>query len=139
MRKVLFLVVCTIFLLNSCNKYENGPKFTLLSKKARLANSWKLVRATLNGEILQFNSNAYTNTTIIGKDGTYEILAESSQNGYTNQYGTWEFGEDKETIIIDLEPSGFSNEYTISKLKDKELWLKKEVSSGTYLYEYVPK
>lgn len=26
--------------LNSCGKYEDGPKFSLLTKKARLAGEW---------------------------------------------------------------------------------------------------
>ena len=138
MCKTLLFAICSI-LLYSCNKYENGPKFTLFSKKARLANSWKLQRTTLDGEPIQLNANAYTNTTVIKKDGTYEILAESSQNGFTNQYGTWIFGEDKETIIIDLPQSGYTDEFIISKLENKSLWLKKEIGSNAYLYEYVPK
>lgn len=139
MKKIFTVLFLSSFLFISCGKYENGPKFTLLSKKARLANSWKLERATQDGVLLQFNANAYTNTTVISKDNGYDIIAESSQNGFINQYGTWEFGENKETIIIDLPQSGYTDEFIISKLENKSLWLEKKIGSSTYLYEYVPK
>ena len=35
--------------ISSCGKYEEGPKFTLLSKKARITNTWKFTKSENNG------------------------------------------------------------------------------------------
>ena len=126
---ILFLSL----LVSACGKYENGSKFTLLSKKARVVNSWKLEKSTLNGEPTTFAGNE--NTHVFKKNFDYQILGEANQNQPAEQNGSWKFGDKKETIIIELD--GSSDTLKISRLKNKSMWLEREFSSGSILlFEY---
>ena len=46
--KLLFLILCISIV--SCKKYEDGPAISLMSKKARIANIWKVDVYYLNGK-----------------------------------------------------------------------------------------
>ena len=51
MNRLLKILLFTIFIsFVSCKKYENGPAFSLMSKKARIANIWKVDTYILNGK-----------------------------------------------------------------------------------------
>lgn len=136
MKKVAFLIPLSIFLLAACGKYENGPKFTLLSKKARIVNSWKGKQASYNGVPYSLNSTFYENTYIFKKNFEYQILGEANQIQAAEQNGTWRFDDEKESVIIEI--NGLTDTLIISRLKNNSLWLKKEISGNTFLYEYIP-
>lgn len=51
---VLSLIVATTF-LSSCSKYDEGSKFTLLSKKSRMVNDWHLISQTENNVTLNLS------------------------------------------------------------------------------------
>src|ERR1043165_7847537 len=46
--KITLIISCISII--SCKKYEEGPAFSLMSKKARLSNIWQVNQYLLNGE-----------------------------------------------------------------------------------------
>jgi len=58
--------------LSSCNKYEEGSNFSLLSSKARFVNTWKVLSATANGTDIRFNSDK-TQVTLTDSDGDQSV------------------------------------------------------------------
>jgi len=45
--QLLLLAVLSVS-ITTCNKYEEGSKFTVLSKKSRMVNHWKILKITTN-------------------------------------------------------------------------------------------
>lgn len=131
--KILFsLAIAGLFVLAACSKYEEGPKLSLRSKKARLAGDWKLVESSLNGTVQQITG--YTVNLSIKKDGNY-TYAYSSAAGTISTNGTWEFTDDK-TGLISKPSTGGSDTVTITKLKNKELWFKEVSGVNTQITKY---
>ena len=112
-----------IALLSACGKYEEGPGFTLLSKKARLTGEWD-AKEYVDADGTVYADNDDTTIEFV-KDGKMII-----RDGGTSTEGTWEFVSDKEKIrtsysisILGLTQT-FTNETTILRLTNKELWTK---------------
>jgi len=119
----LIVVTATIMItsLSSCKKYEEGPAFSLRSKTARVANEWKITYAYDMDDAEDVTSDYTGETWEFVKDGKFN----EKDNGTVEKTGTWEFIDDKESIRVSLEGTGSStNDYTIIKLKEKEMWLK---------------
>lgn len=114
--------------ITSCNKYEDGPKISLLTKKMRLTGDWSLENYTSNGtDVTSFMQSAFGNNweLQIEKDGSYK------STGNVNENGTWKLGEDKDDVTF-TPSSGSATTYRILRLKSKELWLRYTNSNGTY-------
>jgi putative alpha-1,2-mannosidase len=117
---VLFSLI--LLFVSSCGKYEEGPTFTLLSKKARMVGTWELISSTSNGNPVDLTqiSAKY----IISKDGTYAFSSSISLFGIPvplSEFGKWEFSEDKLQLLLTPDNSTNVNAVTILKLKNKEL------------------
>lgn len=136
MKKITTSLVL-IILFVSCHKYENGPSFTLLTKKSRVVREWKISETRLNDEPISFNANLYNNSYSFEKNYDYIISGEANQNQPSEQKGSWEFTLDKSQLVIHLD--GNSDTFQISKLKNNSMWLTREFQDGTLLYKYVPK
>ncbi|MEX2485590.1 MAG: lipocalin family protein [Brumimicrobium sp.] len=125
-------VLATVFLLgSSCSKYEEGPAFSLRTKKARLAGEWKADKyVSPDGE--ESNADGDDGTMEFEKDGTVTY----SYDGFSVS-GEWEFTKSKEYLEIELEFFGQTDtqEMKILKLKNDELWLEDEDGSQMH---YVP-
>lgn len=150
----LLTIVSAIFF--SCAKYEDGPAFSLKTKKARLAGDWQIEKILVDDkemdltggdDSLGISMSLDMITFTFEKDGTGKITF--SIWGFSIDTDlTWEFGDGKETLAISIDESAemegefsmFSgdNELTIQRLTDKELWLKYEetVAGVTVTYEY---
>ena len=123
-KSTLFLAATIVTVLNfsSCSKYEDGPKFSLRTKKARLTGEWEVVR--IGNET--FPQDGYSVEMEFEKEGDFRYTY--SYDSYSYSYnGTWEFSNDKEEvdIIIDNNVETFE----ILRLKNDELWL--EASDNT--------
>ncbi len=117
-KSTLFLAATIVTVLNfsSCSKYEDGPKFSLRTKKARLTGEWEVVR--IGNET--FPQDGYSVEMEFEKEGDFRYTY--SYDSYSYSYnGTWEFSSDKEEvdIIIDNNVETFE----ILRLKNDELWL----------------
>lgn len=101
-----------------CKKYEEGPSLSLRSKKARVANEWRVEYAydLEDGEI---NTSDFTGE-------TWEFTKKGEwierEYGVIEKSGTWEFISDKESIKI-TKPNNVDY-YNILKLKENEMWLR---------------
>lgn len=134
MKKNIFILLVAVmgaaFTFSSCNKYEDGPKISLLTKKARLVNTWKVENVTStssNGNVTDLTSLYSDLVLTIKKDETYTITWGSSSDA-----GTWELGGDKDDIrFMSSQPNSTEMSYRILKLKSKELWWKHTEPNGT--------
>lgn len=131
----------------SCNKYEDGPKFSLKSKTKRLSNKWYVSQSiATTGED---NTHEWENGSIeIKKDGSYSIVQFGpDQVMKVEETGTWEFVNKKtqiQTVGIQKEIEVATNtvysEYSsdflwrITKLEKDEVWIWR-LSGANGLYE----
>lgn len=126
-----------VIVLSACNKYEDGPKFSLMSKKARLTGEWVVEQYTVNGVdyTSDFNSTMGAYVLEIEKDGKYR-----TEGAYPDS-GTWELGEDKDDVFLKSNEAGSEEvSYRITRLKNKELWVKHSDSDGSvHTYHYKAK
>ena len=117
LRQPLCLLTLLIVIVSSCGKYEEGPEFTLLTKKQRLVGEWQIEEATVNGAAV--DPATYSEYTLIfERDGTARITY-----GVLTYKGTWEFIDDKKKLRS-LSITGEEVESTILRLTNKQLWLK---------------
>jgi hypothetical protein len=113
------LLALTAVAVTSCSKYEEGSKFTLLSAKARLVNTWTLVAATSDGtDIMGFMPDMKIE---IKKDGTYTTTWTSGGLS-TSDSGTWAFNSDKTQVAM-TDSNGDVSNSKIIMLKNKDLKL----------------
>lgn len=130
MRKIprnLFLAATVVTILNfqSCSKYEDGPAFTLRTKKSRLLGEWELVKLSdENGAVIFPSSdNDYEIHMEFEKDGDFELGYTYEEDGtpYSlSSVGEWEFSSDKEELKVDY--FGDKVVWEIQRLTNKELW-----------------
>ena len=138
MKKLLaFIFLASIMLFSECKKYPEGPAISLISKKERIANEWRLSKY-LEDDIdktSDFN-NIFTkfefNTT---KAGEYTINRQYFSVVSTTEMGKWSFSGDKEDLI--LQPAYINtgtlpekSSWQILKLKEDELWIRNFDSNG---------
>jgi hypothetical protein len=105
MKKIAFLgfvlALGTASVLTSCSKYEEGSKFTVLSKKNRLTNDWKLSAVEdSNGASLDMIGST---TMSLDNDGTFSGNSNYTAFGQVFNFdvtGTWEFTDEKETLTL---------------------------------------
>ena len=138
MKKIAFLgfvlALGSASVLTSCSKYEEGPKFTLLSKKNRVTNDWNLTAvADSNGTSLALGGT--TMSMSIMEDGTF--TAKVTNILTVDGTGTWKFTDSKEELILTLDnvlPFFPDNGNTIVKLAKDELKLRND--SDNYVYTF---
>jgi hypothetical protein len=115
------LVGVTALSVSSCGKYEDGPNFSLLTKKSRVAGDWdvKSVGSQLVGA-------DYGLTMTFDKDGSmkYSYTGINSAS-YT---GSWDFSSDKENLVISID--GGIDTLEIKRLTNKEMWLDDDYTSA---------
>ena len=114
------LLAVTAIAMTSCGKYEEGPGFSLLSKKARITGEWTLSEVKVNGTAQDISGA--TITVSIQKDGAY-IVKWSSGGFSAEDAGTWKFSDDKTKLIV-TDQDGDISESEIVRLANKELKLK---------------
>lgn len=129
-----FAVLSLVFVLASCNKYEEGANFSLLSAKARLVNTWHLDKVTVSSGGFSSESTDNNVTMEIKKDETYSSSGTYFGFAYTIT-GTWAFNSDK-TQVIFTDSDGDVSTATIIKLKNKELVLEGVDGNTTTRSEY---
>lgn len=128
LKYIAFAFILGAITFSACNKYEDGPKLSLRTKKARLAGDWLIESYTSKGIDSTASFLAYLGANfkfIIEKDGKYSI------QGNSTDAGTWKLGEDKDDVMFLSNVAGAKEDsYRILRLKNKELWLKHTESNG---------
>jgi hypothetical protein len=129
-KNTLFLAATVITVLNfqSCSKYEDGPSFSLRTKKARLAGDWEVVR--IGNET--YPQGGYSLEMTFEKDGDFEF--GYSDGTYSFSYlGDWEFASDKEEIDIDVDNDILT--FEILRLTNSEVWLENKIDNEEWRLE----
>jgi hypothetical protein len=120
--------------------YEEGPLISFVSKKERIANTWVVNTANINGtdgtEIPGFKKIIFFSA------GACQIIYNPL--GVEVAYaGTWALSDDNKSIRIDTsdELTGLFNyvsDWTILHLKDKILKVSYTDNSDLYIVEFKP-
>lgn len=122
---IIALGAATIF---SCKKYDDGPRLSLRTKKARVANEWQFDKVTFsNGQDL--TAGFADNSIEFDKDGTY-----TERDGTSTITGTWKFASDKEDLVLSPDNNSAAQLLHILRLKEKEFWFTNELNNGVYTY-----
>jgi len=166
---LLAAAAVTVLNFNSCKKYDDGPAFSLMSKKGRLTGEWEVVKINGQNPEEYFSSSNYgfygpnypTTVTANNVDLVWEFESDGdfksesridrttnswnrvwNYNYYSGSYysyvqysnnsvlednwkGEWEWESNKEEIEIERQYGtyGYSQEFEITKLTNKELTL----------------
>jgi len=122
----LLLLISSLFFFVSCGKYEDGPAISLLSKKSRLVNKWKLEKYYKDGVEQTLSDDDKKGYMEIRKDNTFEAVSYFGSYSVTFT-GTWSEDDNYSKIHIKItSPTSEEEEYTILRLTSDELWLERE-------------
>jgi hypothetical protein len=140
--KKLIPALLVLLITASCNKYEDGPKLSLRSRKARIVNTWK-VEKYMVGDVdytASFKTTYPDYTVVFDKSGTYSISVTYS-NVVVSETGTWELSDSKSFIIRnETSPTVTTHSNEITRLKNDELNTKYFDSNGALVeMQFVPK
>ncbi len=119
MKKPIHLRVFALFLfviaLNSCKKYDDGPMVSLMSRRSRLINEWKIDSYKINGTDFTSLVSGYTET--FKKDDSY-----SYSWGILSGSGTWKFQNNAEQVKLSGNDDQSSRTLFLTKLENDALW-----------------
>jgi hypothetical protein len=138
-------ILLSVFLLSmcACNKYDEGPGFSLRTKTFRASDNWKIARAEKNGidvtTSVRINVNLRSDGAMVYSDTT----AIASGDSISSLQGVWEFDHDAENILLVFTDPGGGNVsariWFILRLAVGELWVKETVGDDLYRFEFEPK
>jgi hypothetical protein len=158
--KQIFIIASIIFAISlvfsACNKYEEGPSFTLLSATKRIEGTWVLTETKVNDTVLNLNdimsllANMETDSlsedipfdlstvtinsikATFDKDGTGNFKFNVSAMGLPftqTEEITWAFDDEKENVAIVIMEE--TQSFEILRLTKKELWIRRvETTDG---------
>ena len=115
----------------SCSKYDDGPFFSLRTKKGRLVGEWELDKVIQNGQTQSLDSD-YDIIWEFERDGDFEQTLEYGSYSY-GYNGDWEFDDNGEELEITINGYG-TQTWEINRLTNDELWI--EINSGGNKQEY---
>ena len=127
-----FIICCLLIESAGCGKYDDGPKFSLRSKKERLSNKWRIEKYMQDGsdKTDQFNTLYKSYQFEIVKSGAYQLSYDSLGKVLSDE-GTWRFKAGDNTTIeyLSNKNGALIKRFHILRLKEKELWYYMEENS----------
>ena len=111
----------------SCGKYDDGPDFSLRSRKERIANTWRVEKAMNGADDVTAAFDQYELK--LEKEGDATLVANYELGAITFEFetnGTWDLMNDDEDLELDFENDDADETYEILRLKEKELWLQEK-------------
>ena len=114
-----------------------------MSKKARIANIWKVNTYYLNGQdkTTSYRSLVTREKLVMYQSGLFEYTEVSSWTWAVPSYsGTWKFINDKEDIEMVSDNAKIGTQiYRITRLKNRQLWMKIQLTPDSLIeYHYIP-
>lgn len=136
MKFKIIAILSLVFVFTACTYYEHGPVFSFKPAKSRIAGEWQLcdVRVNDNTEQLILDSESEI-IYEFSEEGSLIIKSNNNSRSSLDVInGSWEFNEDKTSLIINIdtqEPDDILiiDQMTILRLTDEELWISDENSS----------
>ena len=142
-RSVIILAgICFVTVaMFSCSKYEQGPGLSFRSKTKRLANSWRIESASVNGVERASEPLFAKQKHYIYESGSYIItITDPVTLVAQNVQGSWKmYDKDRKLEVIRNNVNGVTDsveDYQILKLKEKSLWIRS--LDNTVEYHFVP-
>ena len=137
MKKVLSYSLTAVFVFalafTGCKKYEDGPLFSLASKKSRVVNVWAIEKVLSNGYDVTSDWVAlFPDYSVEFKNDNSYILSWTSSLAET---GTWDFDSSKENIILTPSNTAAASKWKILRLKSDEAWIEYTSVSGNTMTE----
>jgi hypothetical protein len=96
--KPFAFILTLLMAFASCAKYDDGPAFSLYSKKERATGNWRFEKVIENGVD---KTEDYANQTVNMLKNGDVFWTQGYYDGYWNPYGiggTWSFASNKEQI-----------------------------------------
>ena len=124
-RSMIALVAITG--LMGCKKYDDGPTFSLRSRKKRISNTWRIDRAMNGSDDVTSAFDQYELR--LTKDHDASLTATYTLFGTDFSFttsGTWSFENKDEDLRLDFEDGDADETYQILRLKETELWLREK-------------
>ena len=135
--KNLSIVLAIMFIAAACGKYEEGPSFSLASKKSRIVNVWCLDALYENGVEQTLTPDDKDDYIEFKKDGS-AVLTWVVGTQSVDIKGAWELSSDNSKLMVIIKDNNGNNvdttNFTILRLKSNELWM--EEVDGNYKDEY---
>lgn len=128
MKKLSILFAAfAVVMLASCGKYEDGPGFSLRSKKARVAGEWTIEKYYADGVDVTADilADGATITFELTKDGNYTFTSSYTEFGQTfseTETGTWALTNNNENLTT-TDSQGDASSVRILRLTNSEMWL----------------
>lgn len=125
---ILFCLVA-LLALTTCGKYEEGPKFSLLTKQTRLVGDYTVDKYLINGIEMSLSEDLgiieYSVSYL--DNGKGERIIEMQSHTLTEKF-EWKFSESKEYLNerIKVSEETYTNwieNQKILRLTNKELWV----------------
>lgn len=141
-KNVLLPLIIILSVFSSCSGYEDGPGFSLIPRKVRLVNKWKIEKKFKNDQEQTLSEDEKKGYWNLKNDNSAEVVAYSGNMTFTFT-GTWEEIDNYSKVRIKVSgtimgvPLTFDDEYTILRLKNNELWVKQVENNDTYEYHLV--
>ena len=135
MKKINLLVFAALLLVfSACQKYEEGPAFSLLTAKTRLVNHWTIETYEIDGVNQPINANTNLEMDFF-KDNTFK-RTWTIYGFMTAEEGDWEFTNNKLNVLL-KKKDGNMELYKIVKLTHNELKAKYTDQDGkTHSYYF---
>ena len=121
---ILTIVAATAMIFSACGKYEEGPSFSLLTKKSRITGTWNQTEFYIKDKL---QNNSYKEEYTFNSDGTGTKTTALGLAKNTVAI-VWEFNEDKTILMVKEINATKYNEYTILRLTNKEMWIANEIA-----------
>lgn len=112
---MLLLTTASLFSIQSCNKYDDGPFVSLRSRTERVSNTWKVENYKVNNDDLTSLVTDYRET--FTKENTYNYTW-----GLLSGSGTWMFQNNDEEIKISDSNNQTLRTLKLLKLEEKAFW-----------------
>ena len=136
-----FALLSVMFVLSSCNRYEEGANFSFLSAKARVVNTWVQIKSEYTSGASSTTNTGYTEVEVtFDKDMNYSYTGKLFGFPFS-QEGTWSFNSDKTGINLKQDPAQGNDyqQWKLIKLKNKELKIETEDNGNTLMFEFEQK
>jgi hypothetical protein len=123
--KNIYLLIFPIVVFMSSCIYEDGPKMSFRSKKARAVNTWRIDKAyEADLDKTDFYKSAFVNYELnLKTDNNYRLSYKYYNLLDYVETGTWDLSDDKLYIVFKPVNTTQENKNKILRLKNHEAWV----------------
>ena len=133
LKKFSLILLFLLLAISSCSEFEDGPKYSLRSTKARISKVWKIEWVTDLSDGTRRTSGYEGWTLSIEKSGKYFSKTVYLGEEKTTE-GTWEFtGDTGINFIYERAGEQIIETHTILRLANKEFWIINDIEEVHYI------